>query len=168
MHLFNVHLLAEKLRANTLSETEKYRYLLALVAIQTLNAINRTAHARPGNSHYATVIAAMFIAFAGLYFCHQANRNGDDQHLIERFVCLSVPVSIWVHLCYLFLFYGGFVAVQAVIGRAQANSIWMSLHSFELLISSALLSLHFGALAYFIREIARPQAATPLAPIAAP
>ena len=168
MHLFNVKRLAGELRANSLSETEKYRYLLAIVVLQLLNAVARILVAPRTNHDLPRVLAASVVSLVGLHICHEINKRGDNQRFIERFLCLSVPISIWVYLSYLVSFYAGFIVTQTILGRAQANLIWASFSSVGIFISSAILVAHFGILSYFLGQIAYPQVATPSAPLAAP
>ena len=167
MHLFNAGQLANELRANALSETEKYRYLLSLVVLRMLSEAGRSATAQPKNL-FANLALVALLSLMGFHICHKVNQRGDNQKLIERLICLSVPVSIWVYLLTFVVYYGGFIATQSVLGRAQALSTWAALGSAPISISNVFLLIHFGVLIYFIAQIARPQATTPPAPLAAP
>ena len=167
MHLFNAGRLASELRENALSETEKYRYFLVLIVVRV---ISEALHAAAGQarSDHVNFALVTIVSLLGYHICHVINQRGDDQRLIERLICLSVPVSIWVYLLSFGSYYAGFIATQTILGRAQALSIWAFFNSIPTVMSSAFLVIHFCALIYFIAQIARPQAATPPAPLAAP
>ncbi len=167
MHLFNAGRLANELRANALSETEKFRYFLVLLVLRTTNEALRASTPQPRN-HLLDLVLFSAISLLGYYICHVINRSGDDQRLIERLICLSVPVSIWIFLLSTGSYFVGFIAVQTVLGRTEALALWAFFNSNSSIMTSAFLAIHMGALIYFIAQIARPQAATSQAPLAAP
>lgn len=167
MHLFNINRLAGELRADALSETEKYRYLLGLVVLRALSEASRSA-ATQSRNHFADILSALLISLIGFHICHKINQRGDNQRLIERLICLSVPISIWGYLLSFALYYGGFIVTQTILGRAEALSIWAFFGSVGVLISGAFLTLHFGMMIYFLQQVVRPQATTPSAPLAMP
>ena len=167
MHLFNINRLAAKLRANTLSEAEKYRYFLVMVVLRIWSDAGRLAISQPKN-HFAGLVSMAIISILGFHICYKVNQRGDNQRFIERLICLSVPISIWAYLANFLFYYGGFVVAQTLLGRAEALSIWAMFSSAGVWISGAFLVVYFGALIYFIGQIARAQAATPTAPLAAP
>lgn len=111
MYLWNVERLVEALRAGSLSEAEKAKYL----AVGTLLA---SLSARPGLAAWSTsagaarAAALMAVTVCGVWLCYRANRRGDGRAFVERFVCLMVPV----YVRWLVLYYGAWYAL-AMIGR---------------------------------------------------
>ena len=167
MHLFNIHRLVEKLRANTLSEAEKFRYFIALLVLRAGNEAMRAAAPQAPN-HLTDFALFVAISLLGYYICHKVNQRGDNQRLIERLICLSVPVSIWIFLLSTGIYFFGFMTIQVISGRAEAISLWAFFNSISTVITGAFLVVHMAALVYLVSQIARPQAATSQAPLAAP
>jgi hypothetical protein len=97
--------LADALRDGALSESDKLVYLAAGVVLSTAAARLRAAAAVSRPVLLFDLMYAILIV-AGVLWCYRANRRGDGQRFIERFVILSVPVSIATYLVFFATYYG--------------------------------------------------------------
>jgi len=95
MYLWNTKALARELREGTLSEREKFKYLLANVVLYAL--LLELASYSPLEYSESNLLMSLFSIIAtivGTYICYRTNQNGDGVKFIERYICLGVPLSI--------------------------------------------------------------------------
>lgn len=95
MYFWNTNALAKELRDDTLPEREKFKYFLAYVVL-TAFAMELFRYLVPEYSLSAVLASAFNIlaVIVGVYICYKTNQNGDGLRFIERYICLSLPVSI--------------------------------------------------------------------------
>ena len=90
------------LRDGTLTERAKFNFLWVLMAIGALlgeDSILRAIRALP--SGYGLILSVSWgIAIWGVIASYRANRRGDNQNFIERFICLTASLSIRASLAY--------------------------------------------------------------------
>jgi hypothetical protein len=96
--------LADALRDGTLRESDKLVYLAAGVVLSTAAARLRAAPVSRTALLFDLMYAILIVA--GVLWCYRANRRGDGQRFVERFVILSVPVSIATYLVFFATYYG--------------------------------------------------------------
>jgi len=105
MTFWNAARLADDLREGRVSEREKLRYLLLLVALHSLagsgsaSVVDALRSDRPGAALWP--LLGFVIAVVGLVACFRANARGDGRHFLDRIYCLAVPVWIPVYVAYL-------------------------------------------------------------------
>ena len=129
MYLWNYHALAEDLKHNEVSGKEKAKYLLTILLyvptgvmgsnwipgiyrliyrITNQIVIWQEPRVPPikifNDFNYITDIAIPAIVISGVIICFIANLRGDNRNFIERFICLTVPITIRVSIYSLFLF----------------------------------------------------------------
>ena len=168
MRLLNLRQLSDELRANTLSETAKYRLIFLMLVLQILRHIFDMLTQRPSMNHLILLIVSGFISMIGFHFCFGANRHGDNVRFLERFFCLFAVLSVWFAAFYIVFFVGGFYALQTWLRinvRAwMAKEIWLSPS-----ISVTMIIVYFIILHHFIARTANSDAQElSTAPIAAP
>lgn len=97
-YFWNVNQLVKDLRAGIVTEYEKMRYLL-FTALLEVFAVNQASNIRPVNQS-EMLIKALFVGLMvalviwGIHHCYIINQKNDNKNFIERFICLSVPISI--------------------------------------------------------------------------
>ncbi len=109
MYLISASSLAISLRQNTLSERAKMHYLLlGSVMLAVVNCtyllawLEYTLEKLNAFDHLADAVVIIFQALIVLS-AFNANAQGDNRHFIERFICLSVPVTVRVSVIAAFL-----------------------------------------------------------------
>src|SRR5512143_3980273 len=133
---------AAALRSESLSPEAKLRLMLAWVVVASLFGSRPLVGAR---SWTEFVLAVLYVAamIVGIRRCFRANQAGDGRAFIERYICLGVPIAIWV--------YGSYAAVayaSAAIFRPPSTG---DVATYPLALGAALTLLGFVALAiYFI------------------
>lgn len=87
------------LRDGALSERQKFNIVLFSLALQSGEAIVGLfwAHGFYINA-IAGICARLALALVGAWFCFNTNVRGDNRNIIERFLCLSVPLTLWLSL----------------------------------------------------------------------
>ncbi|HEU4881024.1 MAG TPA: hypothetical protein VFT45_02230, partial [Longimicrobium sp.] len=86
---------------------------------------------------------------AGIWVCYRANQRGDGTAFVERFICLSVPVTIrW-----LVLFFGVWIGL-VLIGRAVDRDIISA--PFARWYPLLMLPLFYAMLHQYVAAAARP------------
>lgn len=131
MYLWNYHALTAQLKKGPLTHKEKFKYLLAIMLYiptgfmgsQWLSGIYRlvyeitNTYARKiatqippikifTDYNYATDIGLICILIIGTLVCYAANQS-DGKHFFERFMALSVPITIRMSIYFLSLFLVG-------------------------------------------------------------
>ncbi len=109
MNLFNDRKLARRLKAGEVSTKERFYYLFMLLLISQLLATSFIVSITYNTSIYnwwdiATDITYLGFAFFGLILIYNTNRQGDNKNLIERFICISVPITIQLTFCFLLIY----------------------------------------------------------------
>ena len=119
MHFWNTQALAEKLRNECLTETEKLRYLLAWIAFVLLGISGESRRNPSATESLINAFAAMAFVLIGVWFCFRPNARGDGKDFIGRFVCLSFPEAVKLALATLALAltYGGLADYASIAVR---------------------------------------------------
>ena len=95
MHFWNTKALGKELREGTVTQKDKMKYFLILLIIF---GIPFSSYVAPKFDYtfvrFPGLILSIIINIWGVIFCYQANQKGDDKDFIDRFVCLSLPISI--------------------------------------------------------------------------
>jgi uncharacterized membrane protein (DUF485 family) len=93
------------LRDGTLTERAKFNFLWVLIAIGALwsdDSILSAIRAIP--SGFGLILLVSWgILLWGVNASYRANRRGDNQNFIERFICLTASLSIRAYLVYVVL-----------------------------------------------------------------
>lgn len=96
-YLWHVNDLVQDLKNGIVTESEKMRYLLLTLIIDGLFHGTNTI----GVTGFEIIISRLFsiiqlgILIWGVFHCFRMNKvHGDNKNFIERFTCLSVPLSI--------------------------------------------------------------------------
>ena len=93
------------LRDGTLTERAKLNFLWVLIAIGALwsdDSILRAIRAIPSGFGLILLVSWGILVW-GVIASYRANRRGDNQNFIERFICLIASLSIRAYLVYVVL-----------------------------------------------------------------
>ena len=93
IHFFNNTKLAHKLKNDQVSSKEKLWYLIISTLIIYLGDLLDDGDTS-GYIDWILSIADCIIVTITIYVCYRINSKGDGDKFIERFVCLTVPISI--------------------------------------------------------------------------
>lgn len=129
MYLWNYKALAHELKEHKLTSKEKLKYLLAIMCYvptglmgsnwipgfyrfiyrMTNFIVYQQAPRVPPlkifhNYNYLTDLTTAVIIGVGVMLCFMINRRGDGRNFIERFMCLSIPITIRVSIYSLIIF----------------------------------------------------------------
>ena len=86
--------LADALAANSLSERDKFHYLVLWAVAGTLLGTGFGSWNAWTWSRVAYLAVLGLITVLGLVVCFRANARGDNQSFLDRYVCLSALVGI--------------------------------------------------------------------------
>ena len=92
MVYLNPRQLALELRDSIVSERTKYRLVLLGFALQLVWGQGLYSGANRG---YTLIVLIGAVMYWGIRSCYNANARGDNRAFVERFMCLSVPMSIY-------------------------------------------------------------------------
>ena len=105
MYFWKTESLAAELRNGTLSQKDRFKYLLAFMTITAIfTELSYYISEAPSTVAISESTLVIFITIFGTVWCYIANKSGDDREFIERFVCLSIPVLIHLTVIFLFLY----------------------------------------------------------------
>jgi hypothetical protein len=115
MYFWNVKGLAKDLLEGKVTEGGKMKYLLAYAILSALQVeIIRLIKERFGPILLVQAFGMIVILAGGILACYQANRKGDGRDFIERFICLSLPLTIRIGVLS-FVVYGAYWAAGILI-----------------------------------------------------
>jgi hypothetical protein len=77
----------------SISEKEKMKYLLATMITYAIAGELPGSDANDGY-YLAEFLSVVFVTIIGIIFCYDANNKGDGKNFIERFICISWPITI--------------------------------------------------------------------------
>jgi uncharacterized membrane protein len=129
MYFWNYHALARDFRQGRVSARERFKYLLAIMIYvptglmgsnwipgiyRFIYSISNSILAKQASRvpplkifndyNYLTDILIIAVTALGIIICYWTNRKGDGKKFIERFMCLSIPISIRISFYVLFIF----------------------------------------------------------------
>ena len=129
MYFWNYHALAKDFKEHVITSRDKFKYLLSimiyvptgLMGSNWIPGIYRLIYSTTNkilafkapqvpplrifnDYNFITNLATISIIFFGLLICYWTNRRGDGKNFIERFMCLSIPVSVRISTYVLIIF----------------------------------------------------------------
>lgn len=103
MYLWNTKNLINDFQQQNVTQKETLKYLLFFFMGMVLKnmcfemSTGLTVPASSALSNKAMVTTYLvigLITILGIYLCYRKNYQGDDNHFVERFICLTIPVNI--------------------------------------------------------------------------
>ena len=95
MYLWNTNALARELKDGTLSEREKFKYLLVNLVLYAL--IVEMMNYVPIEYSESVVLMSIFNILSvviGTYICYRTNGGSNGAKFMERYICLGLPIAI--------------------------------------------------------------------------
>ncbi len=105
MYIWDIKKLESDIRRGSLTQSEKYKYLLVFMIIAAL--------CMEGSSYVSELFSfprlfeSSFVILAtifGTMYCYKVNREGDDSDFIDRYICLYLPIFIRLVVQFFFVF----------------------------------------------------------------
>ena len=95
MYILNYKQLAEDLRDHKVSEREKLYYIIGTVVLSTPLLIpSAPANHNDITGELVGIFILILLTILGTIFIYRKNQQSDGKNFIERYVCLSFPISI--------------------------------------------------------------------------
>jgi len=112
MHFFNSKALACEIKSESLSQKELFHYFLGgailhAIQIQWLALRGKTEFNYLGIIYAVTYLV---IVISGSLFLFKTNSKGDGRSFIERYICVSFPVSLKI-VCMQIAFYAVYILI---------------------------------------------------------
>ena len=146
MYIWNTGALITELASETVRESEKMKYLLVGSVIYLTTGYFTVLPSSEWNTIYFTeFVIALGITLFGVIRSYQNNGGSDGKYFLERFTCLSVPISIKCLIIFwppFFVFYR--FTDPKDLGIPQSSAI----HVLELVVFVT--ALGFSALYYYL------------------
>ena len=95
MYIWKTEALAEELKQETLSNKDRFLYLLFFVAIQAL-LVELSVYTGQLLTPSNVVVSTLFVVISviGTWFCYRTNQAGDGKDFIGRYVCMWLPLAL--------------------------------------------------------------------------
>ena len=152
MSFWNPAGIADALRLNQLSETTKVRYLIAGSMFQALVGARSVLQSRTMGDLVTALVGLGVLAF-GIFACARTNARGDGRAFLERYICLSLPLSLAIYAGYFATYYAGYAILRAS-HQVTALSYQTSVAPFLSLLNLALVVVFFLLLRHYIGRAA--------------
>ena len=95
MYYWNLSKLVLELKAGTITEAQKFRYLMfSMITVTLISDPIMFVGSRYNTLDAIGLILNLLISTLGMYYCFLQNRRGDNIDFITRFVCLSIPITV--------------------------------------------------------------------------
>ncbi|HWN93703.1 MAG TPA: hypothetical protein VNT99_01610 [Methylomirabilota bacterium] len=100
MYWWRIEPLKSELASGAVSESEKLKYLIAMLLLYVVSgevsylAALATPEDTLTTTDWLSSSLLVITTFIGAYYCYGRNRSGDAKCFLERFVCLSWPITI--------------------------------------------------------------------------
>ncbi|GAE35153.1 hypothetical protein [Halalkalibacter akibai] len=109
MIIWNIEKLALKLKNNEITEKEKFIYFFIYIVLSGFVGYY-TIEFASNLQRMIELLITSIITILGLLFCFNINQKGDGKVFIERYICLSLPISIRI-IVYGTLLYGLYMII---------------------------------------------------------
>ena len=116
--------IADGLRDGTLPERSRF-HLLLLTSVLGMLFGRRTPVIRT-NGDLIQIGLFVAVGFLGLWSCYRANGGAAGRGIVERFMCIGVPVGIRVYGVYYLLYYCAYLVFRPGSGEAARHSFVLS------------------------------------------
>ncbi|UHA74880.1 hypothetical protein [Paenibacillus sp. 481] len=132
MYWWSTKKLIADFRAGQVSEKQKLKYLITFALLHAISAevllwLNSEEGVIYNIYDWITVLTHILLIGWGISACYKANVAGDGKHFIERFICLSVPITIryiTIIIPILFLILIGLIVVVGGFTLELFEDIW--------------------------------------------
>ena len=122
MYFWNVKALVEELKTDQLTEKQKFMYLLVATLIASF-FMEVAVFLTPGPFQVFESLAILFIIAFGIWYCFFLNQQRDNKNFLERYICLSLPVSIRFFV-FVFFILCVLVVLEEMLGYSSENTIY--------------------------------------------
>ncbi len=95
MYFWNTKALANELKEGSVDQKEKMKYFLVFM-LWTFVVLDLSLYMQEdySSNDFILSLADTGLMMIAVYLCYRINRDGDDSDFIDRFVCLSLPITI--------------------------------------------------------------------------
>ena len=116
--------IADGLRDGTLPERSRFHLLLVTSVLGVL--FGRRSPVIRTNGDLLLIGLFLAVTLLGLWGCYRANGGAAGRGIVERFMCIGVPVGIRVYGVYYVLYYGAYLVFRPSSGEASPHSFVLS------------------------------------------
>jgi hypothetical protein len=131
MYLWNTKALASQLKSGSLSQAERFKYFLAvtILDIMLFEILRYLKLAILSITNLIESSTMVLITILGTYWSYTANKTGDDREFIDRYICLSIPLTIrmlavMLPICFAVILTGYIVFGMQFLAHEELQS-WM-------------------------------------------
>ena len=105
MYFWNTKKLEIELINQSLSQKDKFKYLLAFMILTTF-AVESSLYLseKPSILMLCESLLVFLFNVLGTIYCFKVNSQGDDIEFIERYICLSLPIFFRIFAYFLVVF----------------------------------------------------------------
>ncbi|MDY7037927.1 MAG: hypothetical protein SV375_17415 [Thermodesulfobacteriota bacterium] len=105
MYIWKIDSLVADLRNGTLSQADRFKYLLAFMIITAFfMELSYFISELPSVVALSESAIVVFITIVGTIWCYQTNKSGDNQEFVDRFICLTLPTLIRLLVIFLIIY----------------------------------------------------------------
>ena len=114
MYFWKTEDLIDELRKGSLSQADRFKYLFVFIVITVfLTELMLYVSEVPSVIAITESIMVLTITIFGMIWCYQTNKLGDNAEFLDRFICLSLPITVR-----LFVFFGLIYTFYIIIGTS--------------------------------------------------
>ena len=105
MYIWKTDSLVADLRDGTLSQADRFKYLLVLMLITVVIVeLSLFVSEVPSAATLSESTLVILMTVAGTIWCYRVNKDGDNQEFVDRFICLSLPILVRLFLLFLLIY----------------------------------------------------------------
>lgn len=130
MYFWKINKLVKELSENSISQNEKYKYLLTFMIITAfIIEVSEYVSENPSFIPITCSILVLLATVVGTIYCYRLNRQGDNLDFVDRYICLYIPIFIKVTVFFIIMFSSymilGFIFFGDVFDRFTDSTNWI-------------------------------------------
>lgn len=146
MRIWNTKKLRGELLSGDVSEREKMQYFLATMILYSVSG-QLSGGEYSGGYFWAGLISVVSVTIIGIIISYKSNNKGDGVNFIERFICISWPITIKITFT--------FVLVLMVLHSTEVLSVNPDSDAFGIISILILEALYFWRITVHLGIIAK-------------
>jgi hypothetical protein len=154
MYFWKTKNLEFDLSTGSLSQSDKYKYLLAFMIITAVcMELSSYISELPSFIRLFESSVVILITIIGTMFCHKINRQGDNADFIDRYICLFLPIFIRL-VVFIILIFSLYMILGFIFAGDSFDKFTDSTNWVDVIFTVGLEVIFYWKLSVSIRKVA--------------
>lgn len=114
MYFWNTNALQSELKNGTLTQADRFKYFFVFVVLTAIGIEISRHMPVPSFERSIGSVLNIIVTIVGTIWCYKVNKAGDNSEFIDRYICLSLPVSVRVIVLFM-VFYFSYMIIGTIL-----------------------------------------------------